>query len=271
MNAQGETYAIGDVQGCYAALQRLLEKIDVNPQRDTLWFVGDLVNRGSQSLEVLRFIKALPNAITVLGNHDLALLAVAAGAAKAKPDDTFDAILNAPDREDLLRWLRQQPLLHHEHGYTLVHAGIYPWWTLAQAQRYANELETVLREQADDFFPQMYGDQPAKWSEQLDGWQRLRFICNAFTRMRYCYTDGRIEFIHHAHPRITATAAPELTPWFNVSDRIETQQRIVFGHWASLRGEIHTPYLHAIDTGCVWGETLTAMRLSDGQLFSIVG
>jgi len=194
-------YAIGDIQGCYRELRHLLEYLHFDPAQDRLWFTGDLVNRGPQSLETLRFIRGLGSAaLTVLGNHDLHLLAAADNPARIKKRDTLNPIFDAPDRDELLLWLRQQPLLHHdaELNFTLVHAGLPPQWDLAQAQACAQEVEQVLRSAAHaDFFAHMYGDQPDHWSDDLHGWERLRFITNCLTRLRYCDSEGRsLSLIH---------------------------------------------------------------------------
>lgn len=253
-------YAIGDIQGCYDALRRLLDEIDFDSKGDTLWFVGDLVNRGPQSLEVLRFVKALgEHAITVLGNHDLHLLAVAAGIDKLKGGDTFDALLAAPDRDELLHWLRVQPLMHVDApaGYAMLHAGLPPQWDVPQALRYASEVEAVLRsEQYAEFFHHMYGDRPDIWDDALRGWERLRFIVNCFTRLRYVDDAGRVMLKVKGAPAANA----HLTPWFRARGRRSQAQRIVFGHWSTL-GLVLEHNVCALDTGCVWGGSLTAVRL----------
>ena len=190
------TYAIGDIQGCLSELQRLLAHIAYDPSVDQLWFAGDLVNRGSQSLATLRFLKSLPNTHIILGNHDLYLLAMAAGG-EIRVRDTLEDVLTAPDRDELLHWLRHLPLLHHDArlGYTMTHAGIYPLWSLAEAQTYAAEFSAVMAsEQYGEFMANMYGDQPDFWQESLSGWPRLRFIVNAFTRMRYCTPEGIVDW-----------------------------------------------------------------------------
>lgn len=253
-------YAIGDIQGCYDELQRLLEAIDFEPTRDRLWFVGDLVNRGPKSLETLRFVKSLGKcAVSVLGNHDLHLLAVAAGVDKLKRNDTFDAILHAADREELLHWLRCCPLLHVDAdiGFMLLHAGLPPQWDASHALRCAHEVEAILRgDDAREFFQHMYGDQPDRWDSTLTGWDRLRFIVNCFTRLRYVDANGAVA--------LTAKGAPEdnahLTPWFRARDRHTQDRRIVFGHWSTL-GLVMEHNVYALDTGCVWGGALTALRL----------
>lgn len=264
------TYAIGDVQGCFDALETLLNHIDFNPEKDILWFTGDLVNRGPKSLETLRFVKQLGrNQHIVLGNHDLHLLALAHGVKKTQSDDTLSALLQAPDREELLNWLKQQPLLYHDNylGYTMVHAGLAASWDLATAQALAAEVSQVIQgEQAADFFQHMYGNYPDQWQDDLQGMGRLRCITNYFTRTRFCYPDGKLE-LEHAEP--STSDHPQLIPWFDVPNRVNTNLKIIFGHWAALSGITHTPNTYALDTGCVWGYCLTAMRLEDEKRFSI--
>lgn len=252
------TYAIGDIQGCFEPLQRLLEKIQFDPAQDTLWFTGDIVNRGPASLATLRFIKQLKNKIVVLGNHDLHLLAVAHGAHVGWPDDTLQDILTAPDRDELLAWLQQQPILHFD-KYLLVHAGLAPSWDLLTAQKLAREVETALQDNAKEFFHHMYGNQPNQWHEDLTGWNRLRCITNYFTRARFCYADGSLEL----HKK--GKTAEKLFPWFQLPERASRDIPILFGHWAALGGETHTANTFALDTGCVWKHCLTAMRLEDQQ------
>lgn len=259
-------YAIGDVQGCYQALQTLLTQIRFDPARDRLWFTGDLVNRGPQSLEVLRFVIALEDrAVCVLGNHDLHLLAVAAGTAKPKKRDTLDDILCAPDKDELLQWLRSRPLLHHDHrfGYTLIHAGLPPSWDLADAQRLAHEAEIKLQSnEADDFFHHMYGDLPDHWNENLRGIDRLRIIVNAFTRLRYCDLEGNMDLRPKGPP---GSQPPELLPWFQVPGRRSRDQQIVFGHWSAL-GLWHDDGVIGLDSGCLWGRSLSAVRLDSNPV-----
>jgi len=254
-------YAIGDVQGCNDALQTLLKKIQFDAARDRLWFVGDLVNRGPQSAAVLRFAMGLTDAVCVLGNHDLHLLAVAAGQARTRHEDTLDDILSAPDREDMLRWLRTRPLLHHDGalGYTLVHAGLLPSWDLATAQALAAEAEAAIRgPQADELFAQMYGDEPNSWDTTLSGWPRLRVIVNAFTRLRFCTADGRMDLRPKGAP---GTQPAGLLPWFQVPGRQSHALRIVFGHWSTL-GPWNNDGVIGLDSGCLWGGRLSAVRLS---------
>lgn len=253
-------YAIGDVQGCYSALLALLDKINFQPARDTLWFTGDLVNRGPQSLEVLRFVQRLPNQITVLGNHDLHLLAVAAGAAPARKRDTFENLLAAPDLDALLVWLRQRPLLHFdpEHNCVLVHAGLLPAWDVATAQRLAKEVEPLIaRSDTNHLFQHMYGDEPMGWQESLSGWARVRIIINGFTRLRYCDAAGHLDLRSKMEP---GTQPAGLVPWFEHSERRTRTTRIIFGHWSTL-GFRHTPEITALDSGCLWGGQLTAFRV----------
>jgi bis(5'-nucleosyl)-tetraphosphatase (symmetrical) len=257
-------YAIGDIQGCGDELEALLERIAFDPARDRLWFAGDLVNRGPRSLDVLRKVKSLGEAaISVLGNHDLHLLAVAYAPKKKrlKKGDTIAEILEAPDRDELLDWLRRQPLLHHDArlGWLMVHAGLAPQWNLEQARASAAELESALRQTPlhRELFDQMYGDAPDLWSEDLAGVERLRFITNCFTRLRFCDRDGRLSMSYKG----TLEEAPsELVPWFRVPGRRAKDVRIVFGHWSAL-GYFSEPNLLCIDSGCVWNGRLCAVRL----------
>lgn len=260
-------YAIGDVQGCYDELQALLAKLQFDPQTDTLWFTGDLVNRGPRSLDVLRFVSGLGKAaITVLGNHDLHLLAVAAlPGAKSKALDTLEEILKAPDCEELLNWLRHQPLLHHDAalGYTLIHAGLAPQWDLSLAQTCAKELSSVLRDVRlyRELFKHMYGDKPEQWSENLRGMERLRFITNCFTRLRFCDAAGNLKLKYKGKPE---AAAEGIYPWFRVPQRRSKDLRIVFGHWSAL-GYYRDEGVLALDMGCVWGGNLCAVRLDQPE------
>ncbi|MEW5757648.1 MAG: symmetrical bis(5'-nucleosyl)-tetraphosphatase [Pseudomonadota bacterium] len=263
------TYAIGDVQGCFDELQALLAQIQFDPARDRLWFVGDLINRGPHSLETLRFVKDLGTcAITVLGNHDLHALAVAETGRPLKPQDSLTALLAAPDRDELLDWLRRQPLLHHDAllGFTLIHAGLPPQWDLAQAQACAREVEALLRgDRYHEFFPHMYGDEPAQWDDALRGWDRIRFIVNCFTRLRYCTADGHCAMLPKGAP---GTQPAGLLPWFAVPQRRSREARIVFGHWSTL-GLYQGHNVFALDTGCLWGGSLSALRLEDLALFQV--
>jgi bis(5'-nucleosyl)-tetraphosphatase (symmetrical) len=256
-------YAIGDVQGCYDELRVLLERIAYSSDRDRLWFVGDLVNRGPQSLEVLRFVRDLGDgAVTVLGNHDLHLLAAAAGARRVNPLDTFDEVLAAPDRETLVDWLRRRPLLHadDELGVVMIHAGLAPQWDLAQAQACAAEVEAVLRAGGyRSFLAAMYGGRPDLWRDDLRGIDRLRFSLNCFTRLRLCDRDGRLHLREKDSPWERDDG---LVPWFAAPGRASAGTDIVFGHWSTLgRYEDRVNGVYALDSGCVWGGALTALRL----------
>jgi bis(5'-nucleosyl)-tetraphosphatase (symmetrical) len=255
-------YAIGDVQGCYDELRRLLEALRFDPAADRLWFTGDLVNRGPKSLETLRFVRSLGSAaVTVLGNHDLHLLAVAQGDSRAKRRDTFGDVLGAPDRDELLAWLRRQPLLHGEGGFYLIHAGLPPQWTIEEAARHAAEVEACLSgEGAEEFFQRMYGDLPDLWTGSLDYWDRLRFATNCLTRMRYCGRDGRIDLKHKGAPGSQPASLP---PWFAAPGRRSAGAKIVFGHWSTLGFHVENG-AYCLDTGCLWGGELTALRL-DGD------
>ncbi len=263
-------YAIGDIHGCFDPFMHLLEKIQFDEKKDTLWLTGDLVNRGPKSLETLRFIKNLKSqAITVLGNHDLTLLAVAYQAIPYDPKRyTFSDILKAPDRDILINWLRRQPLIHHDadFGYTLVHAGLPSAWDLGLAQSLANEVETVL--QSDNpiaFFKNFFGNEPKAWNPALSGIERLRFIVNALTRLRFCTLEGELELKSKASIK---HAPAGYAPWFSIPNRKSENLKILFGHWASLEGKCNEPNVFALDTGCVWGKCLTAMRLPDGKRFT---
>lgn len=268
------TYAIGDVQGCFTELQSLLARVRFNPRRDRLWFVGDLVNRGPASLEVLRFVHGLGDrAVTVLGNHDLHLLAVAAGVAEAKRKDTLDDILRAPDRDRLLRWLRRCPLLHRDRGlgFTLVHAGLPPQWTLAQAAEHAREVESVLASRrVMTLLRTMYGNEPVRWEAGLRGTARWRFIINSFTRLRYCDDAGRAAWEEKGAP---GTQPATCRPWYSVRGRRSARARILFGHWSTVhlgtRQDFRGANVTPLDRGCVWGGELLVMRLEDRKLFRV--
>ena len=260
-------YAVGDIQGCHTKLVQLLEKIRFDPQLDKLWLVGDLVNRGPDSLRVLRLVKSLgESAITVLGNHDLHLLAVAHGTSRLHRGDTLDEILNAPDREELLTWLRNQRLLHVEGEFVLVHAGLLPGWTLEQAAGLAREVEAAL--QSDDyvdFLAHMYGNQPNAWTDDLTGYERLRVITNALTRMRICTERGKMEFNFKAELQ---NIPPGYRPWFDIPERESRNSTVIFGHWSAL-GLLIRPKAIALDTGCLWGGPLTAIRLEDREVIQV--
>lgn len=254
-------YAVGDLQGCYEPLRRLLDRLAFDPACDQVWLVGDLINRGPDSLATLRFIRSLgTSAISVLGNHDLTLLVAAEGFVKPKRRDTFHTILDAPDRDELVDWLRHRPLLHYaaDLNTVMVHAGIAPQWTLPQAQALAHEFETALQGvDSRELLRHLFGSEPRRWQDDLSGQDRLRCIVNYFTRMRFCAPDGTLDFDHKGPP---GSQPKGLLPWYEVPNRRAGAVRIVVGHWASL-GYVQTAGLVALDTGCVWGRTLTALRL----------
>lgn len=260
-------YAIGDVQGCVQALHRLIERIHFNPDKDRLWFVGDLVNRGPHSLEVLRLIKQLgSSAVTVLGNHDLHLLAVWTKVTTISPKDTFQSVLSAPDADELLTWLRFRPLVHVEDGYCLVHAGLLPSWSIPQVLELAHEVEKTLQ---DDYFqrhlPEIYFRKDIVPSPHLSFHERLSLTTNILTRLRICTQDGTPEFSFKGHPK---DAPQGYLPWFQVPNRATQDDTIIFGHWSAL-GIAKGPGVFAIDGGCVWGRELVALRLEDEQLFHV--
>jgi bis(5'-nucleosyl)-tetraphosphatase (symmetrical) len=255
------TYAIGDVQGCYDSLRRLLDKIQFDPNKDQLWFAGDLINRGPKSLETLRFIISLgDSAHSVLGNHECHFLASARGHKKAHRTDTFADILEAHDADQLIHWVRSLPFLHHDKtlGYTMIHAGLPAPWTLEDAKRYAKELEAAFQNDLfDPFLASMYGNKPTHWDNSLSGHARLRFIINCFTRMRFCDEQGHLEFKEKGSP---ADSPPHLIPWFEVPKRQTAQEKIVFGHWSTL-GLNKQNNAFCLDSGCLWGGQLSAMTL----------
>lgn len=257
------TYAIGDIQGCYPELQRLLERIRFDPAADTLWFCGDLVNRGGESLEVLRLIHGIrERCIVVLGNHDLSLLAVAQRSAEAQSRVNPDLrrVLEAEDGAMLIDWLRHRNLIHHDEAlnFTLVHAGIAPSWTLKQALHIGQEVERALRgPQHRGLLARMFGNKPSRWSSKLHGQDRLRAAINILTRMRYCDVRGRIDFDANGAP---GTQPAGMYPWFEVPGGKPRESRIVCGHWSTL-GRFAGLGIYAIDTGAVWGGQLTAMQL----------
>ncbi|AKH38709.1 MULTISPECIES: symmetrical bis(5'-nucleosyl)-tetraphosphatase [Nitrosomonas] len=261
------TYAIGDVQGCYQSFQQLVELIGFNATRDKLWLVGDLVNRGPDSLILLRSIIELGNAvIPVLGNHDLHLLLVAEGLSKQHSGDTLQDILDAPDRNDLLNWLRHQKLFYVEDEYALVHAGILPCWDIPQAAELAHEVETALcKENYQEFLLHMYGNEPNFWHDGLTGYERLRVIINAMTRLRVCTADGRMDFTYKG----PLQSIPQgYLPWFEVPDRASKSTTVIFGHWSALGLQIRENLI-ALDTGCFWKGKLTAIRLEDRKVFQV--
>ena len=264
------TWVVGDVQGCLQPLSNLLERVNFDWEKDWLWSTGDIVNRGPDCLGTLRFFYAHRSRIRlVLGNHDLHLLAVAAGARKPGRSDTLGAILDAPDRSELLAWLQLQPLLHREHGFTLVHAGIAPPWSIDEAADRAQEVENTLRgPDSRAFFDAMYGNEPDLWCDELQGMARLRVITNYFTRMRFCTAEGRLDLSSKGPitaPGGAAATNEALKPWFFHEHRRAANDKILFGHWAALEGVTGDPNALALDTGCVWGNAMTLYCLETGE------
>ena len=256
------TYAIGDVQGCFEELQRLLKEVAYDGGRDRLWFVGDLVNRGPKSLQVLRFVRELgERAVTVLGNHDLHLVTQYEGFERPRKDDTFQDVLAAPDAKALVDWLRQRPMMHVEGGYAMVHAGLLPQWSIGKAASLAREVEQALAgPDYRAFLANMYGSKPDEWSDSLAGWDRLRVIVNAMTRLRFCTADGRMDF------RAKGARAPAgYQAWY---EGRKDEKTILCGHWSALGLKL-THKLAALDSGCVWGGKLSAMRLEDRALYQV--
>jgi len=264
------TYALGDIQGCYKSFKRLLEEINFKTKRDTLWLAGDLVNRGKGSLDVLRFVADLgESSKQVLGNHDFHLLAAAEGLRKLRNSDTLEQVIKAPDAKELLDWLSQQPLLYYDKklGYVMTHAGIPPIWKLKKAQALAAEIEKPLRSKyRHDFLKKLFGNEPLCWSDSLQGDARHRCIVNYFTRMRFCKLDGTLDFTSKSE---VSSAPKGYAPWFNYPSKVLKDADIVFGHWAALEGYTGVKAIHALDTGCVWGNHLTAMRLEDRKRFKV--
>lgn len=261
------TYAIGDVQGCFKPLQALLKKIHFSSQHDQLWFVGDLINRGPDSLAVLRFVKALPNVKVVLGNHDIHLLALACGYSSSH--HTLGDVLKAPDLAEIISWVRKLPFLHYDSTlqYVMTHAGIYPLWNLEEAKQYAEEISTLFKsEKFSEILLELYDYGSTQWSENLTSIARWRFIINAFTRMRFCSPEGELELRSTDH---AMKNPPGFLPWFQLPRRVPEKLKIIFGHWAALEGVTRQKNIFALDTGCVWGRCLTALRLEDQERFSV--
>ncbi|MGE8413732.1 MAG: symmetrical bis(5'-nucleosyl)-tetraphosphatase [Pseudomonas sp.] len=260
------TYAVGDLQGCLEPLQCLLEQVAFDPARDRLWLVGDLVNRGPQSLETLRYLYSIRDSlICVLGNHDLHLLAAWRNIERLKKSDTLREILQAPDCDELLQWLRQQKLMHYDEtrNIAMVHAGIAPQWSLKKALKCAAEVEQALHDDAlfEPFLDGMYGNDPAKWDSDLKGVTRLRVITNYFTRMRFCTSEGKLDL---KTKEGLETAPPGYAPWFSHKERKTRDLKIIFGHWAALEGHCDEPNVIALDSGCVWGGSMTLMNVDTG-------
>ncbi|MEN2751103.1 symmetrical bis(5'-nucleosyl)-tetraphosphatase [Psychrobacter sp. FBL11] len=264
-------YVIGDLQGCYAAYQKLLQTLNFDPAQDKLWFAGDLVARGEDSLSTLRHVKMLCEqgaAATVLGNHDLNLLAVWRGAAKMKKKDKTAPIFAAEDGEELLQWLRCQPILAYPDKHTvLVHAGIPPHWSIESAAQYAQQLEAQLKgslDQLDRLLPHLYSKSADEWHDGINGFTKMRAIANYFTRMRLCKQDGTLEFSFTSS--LDQHMPDDFMPWFEW--QVPRTRKILFGHWAALKGEVDLPHARALDGGCVWGNYLLAYRLSDGKVIT---
>ncbi len=265
-------YVVGDIQGCLTPLKKLLERVSFDPKTDCLWSVGDLINRGTSNLETLRwFYQQRRSVRVVLGNHDLHLLATRAGAGKMGKSDNFGDVLSAPDGEELMDWLQQQPLLHHEGNYVMVHAGIPPCWSTEQAIDLAGEVQcALLSERSGDFFHTMYGNEPFRWSNHLAGLSRLRVITNYFTRMRYCTPSGALDLKSKGPaPRQVTLEGELLGPWFSHSNKLSTEKRVLFGHWASLEGKTGTDQFIGLDTGCVWGRAMTIFCIETGERYNV--
>jgi bis(5'-nucleosyl)-tetraphosphatase (symmetrical) len=260
-------YAIGDVQGCHAELCELLTLIGFSPGSDRLWLVGDLVNRGPESLAVLREVKALGDAaVTVLGNHDFHLLTLAAGHRKPHRGDTLDDVLGAPDRDELIEWLKRRPLIVQENGLLLVHAGVIPQWTAEEAVTLSREVEAVLAsDAADAFLRELYGDQPDTWRDDLAGFDRLRYIVNVCARLRFCSAEGKLEL---REKRGAGAAPPGTRAWFAHESRRTAGVTVVCGHWSTLDLML-APNVLMLDSGCVWGGALTAIRWPDRRVYQV--
>jgi bis(5'-nucleosyl)-tetraphosphatase (symmetrical) len=259
------TYVVGDIQGCLQPLKCLLKQVRFDPGKDVLWSVGDIVNRGPRCLKTLRFMyKMRKHLVMVLGNHDLHLLAVAAGVRPMHRSDTLQQILDAPDREEMLSWLLHQPLIHYERGYTMVHAGIPPQWSVEDAMARAWEVEEVLQSPGcTEFLRSMYGNEPAVWSDDLQGMERLRVITNYLTRMRYCTKKGKLDLISKGpSPNYGIN---KVSAWFSHPHRKTANDKILFGHWASIEGRTDNPNAIGLDTGCVWGGALSLYELETGR------
>ncbi|MDV6315578.1 symmetrical bis(5'-nucleosyl)-tetraphosphatase [Idiomarina sp. HP20-50] len=261
-------YIVGDIQGCFRELEALLTQVSFNPTEDSLWCVGDIVARGPDSRDALRFFYQNSHSVhTVLGNHDLNLMAVLLGFRQPNPKDKLDALLADKHRFEWLDWLRQQPLMQELEGFNtvLAHAGIYPWWTLSEAGQHAKEVEAVLvSSQFESFMQQLFGDTPKKWRSSLQGFDRYRFIVNAFTRMRYCRSDGELDFSQKDNP-YQGSPQDSYKPWFTFWP--ESGNRVLFGHWAALMGETRRQDIIGLDTGCVWGQHMTLYNVESKTFF----
>ena len=261
------TYAVGDIQGCYLEFRALIDMIGFNPNRDRLWLVGDLVNRGPGSLDTLRYVRDLGDAATtVLGNHDFHLLRLAAGHGKAHHSDTLGAVLDAPDRDDLVEWLSAQKLAHREGKWLMIHAGLVPEWTADQVMALAREVEDVLAsDQRSDFLDRLYGDEPDQWDEALQGFDRWRVIVNALARLRFCDEFGKMEF---REKRGASFAPAGYKAWFDHPHRSSADHIVICGHWSTQQLML-TPGVMMLDSGCLWGGALTAVRLEDRRVFQV--
>ncbi len=268
------TYAIGDIQGCYSELQKLLNEINFDNKNDQLWFVGDLINRGPKSLQTIRFVKSLgANAKVVLGNHDLHLLAASKNIRPLSKKDTIKEILTADDIDELINWIKSRPLLITDNrlGFTMVHAGLAPQWTLENAKNLAQECEIILKsEKIKDFLSVMYGDKPNIWSKSLEGYDKQRFIINCLTRIRFCNNDGKLNLDIKVAPGMQKKS---LVPWYALPNRKTQNEKIIFGHWSTIylgnEKNFKKYNVYPIDTGCLWGGKLTAIRLEDEKIFSV--
>lgn len=272
--SQGNTYVIGDIQGCFDGLRRALDKVKFDETNDKLLAVGDLVARGEDSLSTLRFLRSLGSQFSsVLGNHDLHLLAVVNGIRKAKKSDKLNPLLNASDLNELVDWLRQFPLaMKLDENSVMVHAGLYPKWSIDECVSLSNEVSNTLKSQDYAvFLSQMYGNKPDSWSDKLEGEQRLRFIVNACTRMRFVHTDGRLDFDNKSHPSaVSHSTNSTLKPWFEVENKkFSGDHRVVFGHWAALSGQTNSSQFIGLDTGYVWGQSMTLFNLHTSSLVSV--
>lgn len=272
--SQGNTYVVGDIQGCYDGLRRVLDKVNFDEVNDRLFAVGDLVARGEDSLSTLRFLKSLgKNFQSVLGNHDLHLLSVVNGIRKTKQSDKLAPLLNASDLSDLVDWLRKFPLaMKIDHRSVMIHAGLYPQWSIEQSLSLSDEVSTILRSDTyADFLGRMYGNTPDKWSENLKGEERLRFIVNACTRMRFVYDDGTLDFDNKSHPSaVSHSTSNIIMPWFKRKNtQLSSEQRVVFGHWAALSGQTNSLQFIGLDTGFVWGQSMTLLNLRNSSLVAI--
>lgn len=272
--SHGNTYVVGDIQGCYDGLRRLLDKVKFDDTNDTLLAVGDLVARGEDSLNTLRFLKSLgKNFHSVLGNHDLHLLSVVNGIRKSKKSDKLQPLLKASDLPELVDWLRRFPLaMKIDDRSVMIHAGLYPKWSIEQSISLSDEVSEVLKaDNYADFLESMYGNTPDNWSENLEGAERLRFIVNACTRMRFVYDNGTLDFDNKSHPSaVSHSTSNTIMPWFERKNtQLSSEQRVVFGHWAALSGQTNSHQFIGLDTGYVWGQSMTLLNLDNSLQVAI--